>query len=227
MARETGRAPGGGIRCRDAVGRHPVLTTRPKGYVPIPVPARFAARCLLLAACAGGVASPGIAQEAVSETSGSPSAIARIRREFAVIEREAPRYRRTSRDIYGFSLEGGVLEGFYRGTELRKLRARLFGESWRGTEEYYFSGGRLVFVYVVHERYDEPMSGRVQAKIEHRYYFADGRLIRRVRTQHPRAAGDLSLFDPELPALLRQAELFAACAAAAGADPPECTAPES
>lgn len=81
---------------------------------------------------------------------------------------------------------------------------------------------------MVHERYDEPMSGRVQRTIEHRLYFDGGRLIRRIRTVRP-AAGldDPSVYDPELPVLLRKAALFAACAAAAGLDPPECTAPES
>jgi hypothetical protein len=70
--------------------------------------------------------------------------------------------------------------------------------------------------------------GGVQATIEHRYYFDGGRLIRRVRTQRPANAGeDMSAYDPDLDALLRDAELFAVCAAApAGPDRPECTAPE-
>jgi hypothetical protein len=44
-----------------------------------------------------------------------------------------------------------------------------------------------------------------------------------VRTQRPRSA-DLSMFDPELPTLLRNAQLFTACAAAPAGT--ECTAPE-
>lgn len=176
---------------------------------------------LLAAACA---ASPALAQ--VSATSGSPAAIARIRAEFAAIEREAPSYRRTTHDVWGFSLEGGELQGFYRGSELRKLAARLYGESWRGTREYYFSGGRLVFVYVVTEVYDQPMSGNVRARVEHRLYFDGGRLIRQVRSQHPSGAGDLSGYGADPATVVRDARLFAACAAASGAEPPECTAPE-
>jgi hypothetical protein len=189
-------------------------------------PARLVWTALFLAACALAAAHPIAAQQRVTATSGDPDAIARVRALFAEIEREAPTYRRTTHDVWEFSLEGGSLEGFYRGRELRKLRAELFGETWRGTEEYYFSGGRPVFIFVVHERYDEPMSGRVRHRIEHRYYFDGGRLIRRVRTQHPRAGEDLSTFDPDLQHLLRNARLFAACAAATGAEPPECTAPE-
>ncbi|HEX5869341.1 MAG TPA: hypothetical protein VFY65_02935 [Longimicrobium sp.] len=176
---------------------------------------------LPLIACA----SPARAQEPVSATSGSPAAIARIREQFAAIQREAPGYRQTKHELIGFSLEGGELTGYFRGRELRKLHARQFGETWQGTDEYYFADGRLVFIHTVQERYDEPF-GKVHWTIEHRFYFDGGRLIRRIRTVRPAAAAeDLSMFDPELPVLLRTAELFAACAA--GSDPPECTAPES
>jgi hypothetical protein len=182
----------------------------------------------LLVAIASGTAVPAVSQQAVGATSGSPAAIARIRAEFTATEREAPRYRRTTHDLHDFSLEGGELTGFYRGRELRKLHARLFGESGRRTEAYYFAGGRLIFIHVVHERYDEPMSGRVQSTIEYRFYFDRGRLIRRSRSVRPAAGGDdLSMYDPDLPSLLRSAQRFAACAAAAGRNPPACTAPGS
>lgn len=191
-------------------------------------PFRLIRYVLLLIVCASAGARAAVAQDAVSATSGNPEAIARIRAEFAQIQREAPGYRQTTHDVHEFSLEGGVLTGFYRGGELRKLHARLFGETWQGTQEYYFAGGRLIFIHVVHGLYDEPMSGRVQRTIEHRFYFDRGRLIRRIRTVTPAAAGaeDLSTYDPDLPVLLRTAELFAACAAAVGDDPPECTAPQ-
>ena len=186
---------------------------------------------LLLFAVAGGTALPALGQQAVTATSGSPAAIARIRAEFAAIEREAPTYRQTTHELHGFSLEGGELTGFYRGRELRKLHAHLYGETWQGTEEYYFADGRLIFIHTVQERYEMPFAenGRVLWKIEHRFYFDEGRLIRRIRGVRP-APGrgdDLSDYDPWVPMLLRKAELFAACAAAAGTDPPQCTAPES
>lgn len=181
---------------------------------------------LLITPCASGAARTCDAQ-ADTPTSGSPAAIARIREQFARIEREAPAYRRTTHDVYNFSLEGGELTGFFHGDELRKLSARLYGESWRGREAYYFAGGELIFIHVVHERYVEPFArgGEIAATIEHRFYFDGGRLIRQIRTQNP-PAGDLSMFDPELPMLLRNAELFAACAAAAAPDAPPCTAPD-
>lgn len=167
------------------------------------------------------------AAQAVTATSGSPEPIARIRAEYAAIEREAAGYRRTRHDLYEFSLEGGELVGYYRGRELRKLLARQFGETWRGTEEYYFSGGRLIFIHTVTERYDEPLSGRVQVRTEHRFYFHDGRLIRRIQTRTPAVLPEGAWPDEEDVAhLLETARLFAACAAAPAGDfRPECTAP--
>jgi hypothetical protein len=186
---------------------------------------------LLLVAVASGAARPALGQQPVTATSGSPAAIARIRAEFATIEREAPTYRQTKHDLYNFSLEGGELTGFYRGGELRKLAAPHYGETGRATEAYYFARGQLVFIHVVHDQYMRPFAegGGIRATIEHRFYFDAGRLIRHIRTVRPApvAGDDPSMYDLELPGLLETAELFAACAAAAGGDPPECTAPES
>jgi hypothetical protein len=191
------------------------------------VPSRCLYHAVLLVVCAA--ARPAQAQEAVSATSGSPAAIARIRAEFAEIQREAPGYRQTKHDVQGFSLEGGELTGYYDGSELRKLHAQLFGESWQGTDDFYFADGELIFIHTVQLRYEEAFSSRLAWTIEHRFYFDGGRLIRRIRTVRP-APGpdvDISIYDPDVPSLLRDAELFAACAAAAEPDAPACTAPDN
>jgi hypothetical protein len=180
---------------------------------------------LLLAFCASGVARP-CAGQAVGATSGSPAAIARIRQEFAAIRREAPGYRRTTHDVFNFSLEGGELTGFFRGDELRKLAARLYGETWRGSEEYYFAHGRLIFVHARYEVYHGLFGeGGVRATVEHRYYFDGGRLVRHIRTQRP-ASEDVSGYGADEAELLRHARLFAACAASADPQAPQCTAPD-
>jgi hypothetical protein len=85
--------------------------------------ARLLRHAVLLMVCASAGVRPGMAQEAVSATSGSPEAIARIRAQFAQIEREAPGYPQTAHDVYDFSLEGGVLTGFYRGAARRRGRS--------------------------------------------------------------------------------------------------------
>jgi hypothetical protein len=179
--------------------------------------------CCLAVLCAGSVAS---AQDAVTATSGDPAAITRIRAVFTEVQRDTARYRHTKHGLYNFSLEGGELDGYYDGAELRKLTAELSGETGRQSEEFYFSGGRLVFIHVVRERYDRPMSGRVRVRIEHRLYFDNDRLIRRIRTQSPSGLGDLSWLDPKLSDLLTSVKLLTACAATTSSEPPECTAPD-
>jgi hypothetical protein len=191
-----------------------------------PRPMSLICLAFLLATCVAFAGEPVFAQDAVTATSGSPAAIARVRAEYAAIQREAPRYRQTEHDLYGFSLEGGELHGFYRGSELRKLSARHFGETGQGTQEYYFADGRLIFIHVVVHRYARPFGeGGVQWKSEHRLYFDRGRLIRRIRTRDPSARVDLSVDDPEVADLLETARLFAACAAAPDGAVRECTAP--
>jgi hypothetical protein len=193
-------------------------------------PGRFAWMILALAAWALASVHPIEAQQAVTATSGDPGAIARIRALFAEIQREAPTYRRTTHELQGFSLEGGEVVGFHRGSELRKLATRHFGETWRGTEEYYFSDGRPIFILIVNERYDRPitMRFRVRQRIEDRYYFDGGRLIRHVHARYPVGEDEEDVWssDADASELLEHARLFAACAAATGAEPPECTAPE-
>jgi hypothetical protein len=103
---------------------------------PVRPPGRFTRAVLVAASIALAAAHPAVAQ-AVTATSGDPRVIARVRARFAEIEREAPTYRRTTRELQGFSLEGGKLVGFYRGSELRKLSAHHYGESGEATEEYY------------------------------------------------------------------------------------------
>lgn len=162
----------------------------------------------------------------MTATSGSPAAIARIRAEFAATEREAPRYRRTEHDLYEFSLEGGELHGFYRGRELRKLSARLYGETWQASKEYYFANGGLIFVHVVFYRYEQPFGeGGVQWKTEHRLYFDRGRLIRRIVARDPNGPAESSEDDPEVVDLLESARLFTACSAAPAGAVRECTDP--
>ncbi len=104
---------------------------------------------------------PLVAQELVSSTSGDPRVVSAIRGRFGIVERKLPTYDIVEHDLQGFSTEGGTLRGYFDGSQLQKVRAQLFGETGRDTEEFYFANGEPVFVYRVDERYDRPLSGRV------------------------------------------------------------------
>jgi hypothetical protein len=164
------------------------------------------------------------AQAPASATSGSPAAIAHIRAVVDSVERNLSRYRRTTHDLSGFSLEGGEVRGFFDGTEPRKLTVRHFGESGRVTENFYFAGGQPVFALVVTERYARPLTTRIAVRRENRFYFATGQLIRVIRSQVP-ASPDADQFpdDHDAADLLVDLKPLMVCAASDQKTPPACT----
>lgn len=179
----------------------------------------------LAVACVAATAGCAAAQQWANDTSGSPEVIARIQREYARTEAEAPGYRATEHALDGFSLEGGELHAFYRGSELRKLAVIHFGEMGRVAYTYYFAGDRPVFIHAVREEYVQPL-GEVKATFEDRMYYDGDQLIRHVRSGYPEDAEEAADLGPHPGELLLDARRFAACAAAPpGQDAPECTAP--
>ena len=164
--------------------------------------------------------------DGVTATSGSPAAITAIRAVFAEVQGGTTRFRKTVHEIHGFPARGRHLNGFYDGANLRKLAVQQFEEAWRGTEEYFFAQGQLVFIYVVRERKAEPSGSRSQARLEYRFYFQNGQLIRRIRTQlPPHLSEDLSSLDPKLADLLTSSRVFAECASATETDARACMEP--
>ena len=162
--------------------------------------------------------------EGASATSGSSAAITHIRAVFAGVQRGAARYRRTTHDVYGPATQAGQLTGLYEGTELRQLVVRNTDTAWRGTEEYYFDAGQLIFIYVVREP-RASSTGGASTRIEYRLYFENGRLIRRIRSQSPSTSVEDLSIDPQLSQLVANAKRLADCAAAVETDVPACSAP--
>jgi hypothetical protein len=123
---------------------------------------------------ASGLAATVRPQVTSSQTTASIQA---IRQQYAAINKGARRYRKIRKELSGFSLEGGELLAYFDGPAIVKIVANHFGESGRAVEEYYYSNGKLIFVYRKHYRYDKPMSGKVVSTQENRFYFKNDRLI--------------------------------------------------
>ncbi|HEX8237889.1 MAG TPA: hypothetical protein VF600_18255 [Abditibacteriaceae bacterium] len=113
--------------------------------------------------------------------------VAKARRDYARIERDAKHFTRIQTDLSGYSTEGGTLVAYFQDGAARKLVAQYYGETGRATEEYYFAGGRLFFVLRTELRYDKPLNvavedksevGKVVKQTRNRYYFAEGKLVR-------------------------------------------------
>lgn len=105
------------------------------------------------------------------------TAVARIRREFAAVNAMLPRCSRRTLDLWGESAEGGSLEAYRCGGEIRKLVAVYYGETGRVREEWYLAGERPFFLFRTDLGYDRPF-GRVVRRTEERVYLRGGEMLR-------------------------------------------------
>jgi len=127
---------------------------------------------LLSPGCAGGL------NVAFGQNRQEGDAVSAIRRRYAAINRNLPKYRAVKKELSGYSTEGGELVAYFEGAAVVKIAATHLGETGRSFEELYYHEGKLIFVFRRLETYDEPMSGRVSKTAEDRFYFNGGRLIR-------------------------------------------------
>jgi hypothetical protein len=92
------------------------------------------------------------------------------------------RYTKTKKDVPGISTEGAEAMLFHSGKDLKKVVAKIYGETFKGVSEFYFKGGELIFEYDRINRYDTQigLSRPVKVvRVEHyRSYFDNGKMIR-------------------------------------------------
>lgn len=105
-------------------------------------------------------------------------AVQLIRQQYVAINKRASRYKKVKKELSGLSLEGGELVAYFDGPAVVKVVATHYGEMGRSVDEYYYSSGKLIFVFEKVLHYNKPMSGKVVRTAEDRYYFADDKLIR-------------------------------------------------
>lgn len=121
--------------------------------------------------------------------------IVSIRQQYAAINKRAPRLRKVKKELSGFSLEGGELVAYFDGPAIVKMVATHYGEGGRTVEEYYYSGGKLIFLFEKVLHYDRPMSGKVVRSAENRYYFASEKLVRWIDEKGKQAPGGSEQFE--------------------------------
>ena len=135
------------------------------------------------------------------------NAIESIRQHYASINQNAPRYRRVKKNLAGYSAEGGELAAYFHGPSVMKMVATFFGETGRAVEEYYFWNGQLIFVFQTDNRYDKPF-GKVVRKIENRFYFKDGKMIRWLDESGKEVASDSAEYAPKQADYLKMSKEF-------------------
>ena len=54
------------------------------------------------------------------------------------------------------SIEGGVIRYYFQNRIVKKIITEYFGETWRGTTEYYVKNGKVYFIFDKSEKYNVP-----------------------------------------------------------------------
>lgn len=119
---------------------------------------------------------------ATAVTAQTDERVTDIRAKVAEINRSALKYKKTKKDVTGISTEGAEATLFYDGKELKKIAAKIYGETFNGTSEYYFSGGELIFNYDRINRYDTQIGLKRPVKVvrveQYRSYFDAGKMFK-------------------------------------------------
>ena len=102
--------------------------------------------------------------------------IRKIESEYKQINNNLRKYTKKTRELTGFSTEGGELDVFSEGNKIRKLTAILYGETGKRLEEYYYENGKLIYIYCKLSHYDKPF-GEVIKTEENKFYMSNNKLI--------------------------------------------------
>ncbi len=108
--------------------------------------------------------------------------VVEIRAEVASINKGTAKYKKTKKDVEGISLEGTEATFYRSGENLRKITAKMFGESVYADGEFYYRDGHLIFALLKRTMYSDALGSsrkrRVTSVEEQRYYFENDNLIR-------------------------------------------------
>ena len=116
-----------------------------------------------------------------------------IRARVATINKDSVKYKKTKKDVVDISTEGTEATLYNEGKELKKIVAKLYGETFNGTVEFYFAGGQLIFEYDRINHYDTQIGLKKPVKVvrveEIRSYFDNGKLFKLLNGTKEIAAG--------------------------------------
>lgn len=107
--------------------------------------------------------------------------IAAIRAEVAAINKNVKSYQKTTKDVDGISAEGTEATYFMSGKGLKKITAKVYGETFQAAVEIYYSGEEPVFAYQVEKRYNKPImikGSKIASVTEKRFYYSGEQLIK-------------------------------------------------
>lgn len=127
--------------------------------------------------------------------------IATIRADVNLINKNAPKYDKKVKNLEGVSLEGTEATYFVSGRGLKKIVAKIYGETFRSTAELFYSGEELIFAFHRLERYDTHIAAKPPPKVakieEIRLYRTGGNTIRILAGKTQLTPGDIQFTEAE------------------------------
>ncbi len=115
-----------------------------------------------------------------------------IRKEFNNINTNDSKYQIKTKDLDGYSTDGGELKAYYEQNDLKKIIVLYYGETGKVAIDYYFKNNNVFFIFRQDYRYNSPYyvtepdtSIGLEAFdynktkiIENRFYISNNKLIR-------------------------------------------------
>ncbi len=105
-----------------------------------------------------------------------------IKTQYGETDKDLKSYRKVLKTDTAETTEGNVIQLYFNGDEIKKIKAIYYGETGKAIKEYYFFNEKLMFCYFVEYKYDVPINatnGKVKtaSKKEKRYYFKDDKIF--------------------------------------------------
>lgn len=105
-----------------------------------------------------------------------------VRAQVKAINDGSTKLKKVKKDVEGLSLEGAEATYFLSGTEIKKITATFYGETYKATTEIFYRDHAPIFIFNKLNKYDESINPKRSPKItsseEQRIYFADGKTLK-------------------------------------------------
>ena len=124
----------------------------------------------------------------------SEKEISSIRSQVNTIDKNLRKYKKKTKDVYDLSTEGAEAVYYSSGKNLKKVAAKIYGETFNASGEFYYQGEELIFAYFKLNRYDTQIGLKKPVKVvkveEKRLYLAGGDLIKLLIGKRQIKSGD-------------------------------------
>lgn len=112
----------------------------------------------------------------------SEKQVAMIRADVQQINGASSKYGKKTKNVDDISTEGAAVTYYTSGKGIKKITAKIYGETGNTTNEYFYRGEELIFAFQKANYFDKPIDGGRAPKVikveEIRAYFEGGKCIR-------------------------------------------------